>query len=120
MGTRDKQAQSASDEGWVRLKLNQMAHNGVVINQNLIPSLENDDILQIRLIGSSEPPVCVQYRKNTTIDVRSKDRSIAVCSRVFQNCKDKFPQRGPVEVRRVEKSSVGFKFEESVSSPIFS
>jgi hypothetical protein len=109
MGTRDKQTPSASsDEGWIRLKLTQMQNDGVIINQNLIPSLENDDILQIRPIGSNEPPVCVQYRKNAGGEPRSKDRFIMVCSRVFQNRKDIFPQRGDVEVRRVEKESVRF------------
>lgn len=109
MGTRDKN--QISDDGWIRLKLmqmpqdNKMSQDGVVLNPALIPSLEHDDILQIKPIGSTET-VCVQYKKNVTQDIRPKDRSIMVCSRIFQNRKDKFPQRGDVQVRKVDKETV--------------
>lgn len=105
MTARDNNAPSMSDDGWIRLKLMQMSHDGIKINPNLIPLLAHDDILQLRPIGSQES-ICIQYKKSMAIDIRSKDRSISICSRVFQNRKDIFPQRGDVEVRRVDKESV--------------
>lgn len=101
-----RENQSNNDNAWVRLKLTQMPQDGVIVNPNLIPSLVHDDILQVRSIGSNES-VCIQYKKNMSSDVvKSKDRSIMICSRVFQNRKNLFPQRGDVEVRRVDKSTL--------------
>lgn len=104
----DKQPFVGEDR-WIRLKLIQMHHEGMVINPNLIPSLEHDDVLQIRPIGSAESSVYIQYKKNVSSDVRAKENTIMVCSRIleyFQNRKDKFPQKGDIEVRKVEKESV--------------
>src|SRR4051812_46040957 len=108
MEARDQQQKGPLAGGaWVRLKLMQIQHEGVSVGANLIPSLTHDDILQIRPVGSKEH-VFVQYKKNLATEVRtSKDRCIMVCSRVFQNRKDTFPQRGEVEVRKVDKESVG-------------
>ncbi|KAI6235336.1 DEP domain-containing protein [Aphelenchoides besseyi] len=92
--------------GWTRMTLMHRQDDGVIVNTRQIPTLEYDDCLQIRVVGTKDY-VFVQYKKPLSEDTtRAKDGCIIVGFRVFQNRKDKFPTRSEVEVRKIDKKMI--------------
>ncbi|KAI6240862.1 DEP domain-containing protein 5 [Aphelenchoides fujianensis] len=101
-----KEKQILSGGGWIRLKLIHRQEDGVSLNTRHIPTLADDDCLQIKAVGSKDY-VFVQYKTPPAEEAaRIKDGCIIVGARVFQNRKDKFAPRNEVEVRKIDKKMV--------------
>uniref|UniRef100_A0A915D7E9 DEP domain-containing protein n=1 Tax=Ditylenchus dipsaci TaxID=166011 RepID=A0A915D7E9_9BILA len=89
----------------IRIKLIHKSEEGLEFSPRLIPGLKIGDILEIKSIADEKHFVLCMFTAECVNENRYKDKSIVICSKIFENrkWKNSFPTRNDCLVRKVDK-----------------